>query len=196
MARYRPSFKLQQELKIAQAREDYQTEFYNQFPMVATVNNRKMIYAAYHGLFFDEDYVVKVSDKSATEFGGLDNLGLVNTEAIMKNASLKPDNITPSMVKMTYGATEPTARKAYNKNYGSRVINYARDTTGGQQAHFTAPISDRGAATTQGETPTAVNIEAVRAKAYDIATAKKTAIGDYGRFYFVLEKVSVSLRQT
>ena len=180
----KPIWQIQRELQYAQARENYYSDTTR--PIKTTVDPVPRGLAVYRSVFQRAggaavDYRVNYSEKAFTYFGGLGALGLIDV-ATSPEALPKPSNFTPSMVKAMVGDATPTAVRAYNGT-GRRYIKYSAGTTGSAQSHYQAPIAGTGATPTWDDVVTKFNA---------IVTARKPALGSYGRIYLEPESFSIS----
>jgi hypothetical protein len=173
------------EYDLAVARENY----YKNRPAstLTTVKKREIdsrVYASQSLKTGANSMLIKVpvSVPALAFFGGNTALGLRNIAAVTDPVASKPRNFHPAMVKAMKATSTPTAKVS---PWGSRVIKYSTDTTGTNQAHYSAPIS--------GITPV-VTYDNIDAKASAIFTAIQGSLGDidYARFYLIPEKFSNS----
>ena len=181
-----PIWKIQRELKYAQAREAYYADTTR--PIKSTVDAQPRTLAVYRSSVqriggAAVDYRVNISQKASTFFGGLTALGLIDP-ATAPEALPKPSNFKPATVKAMVGDATPTPKEAYNGT-GRRYIKYSANTAGEAQSHYQSPISGTGATPTWDDVVTKFNA---------ISTAKGGGLGVYGRLYLEPETFSLSGR--
>lgn len=121
---------------------------------------------------------IQASKSSIDKFGGLDALGLTETDP---TAVLVPRGFRPAKIRGTVGADTPTA--ATSPVSGRRVIKYSAEASGDAKANFTAPIG--GASDATQRTLFAAIVEAV-------AADFKADTGGYGRLWFTPEYLPTS----
>lgn len=180
----KPVWMIQRELEYAQARETYYRR--TDRPIKATRDAQPRQAVAYRPLFYKVGAAfpllkLQASEKALAWFGAA-NLGLSQTAENLAESQNRPYGFGPSLCRAMVGDATPTIKKAYN-NTGRRYIKYSGNTTGEAQAHYQAPIS------AGGTTPSIAELEN---KIQAIISVKKTAVGDYGRLYFDIEKYTKS----
>jgi hypothetical protein len=173
------------EYDLAVARENY----YKTKPAstLTTVKKREIdsrVYASQSLKTGTKSMLIKVpvSKPALTFFGGDAALGLRLIASVTDPVASKPKNFHPAMVKAMKATSTPTAKVS---PWGSRVIKYSTDTTGTNQAHYSAPISG---------TSDVVTYDNIDAKSSTLFNAIQGTLGDldYARFYLIPEKFSNS----
>jgi hypothetical protein len=178
MGRPTPVWQLTKQLAYAQKRAAYLARTDRTVKSSRDAAPRKLI--SYTPLFLKVGTTypklkINASEAAITEFG-LTNLGLTDSSTDLAASQSPPRGFRPSMVHMVKGDATPSVQTAAGS--GARYIKYSASTAGAAQASYSAPVS------AGNSTPT---VDEVETKVAAIATAKKTAIGDYGSIRLVLE---------
>jgi len=179
---------LERELAFARKRETFLKR--TDRPVKQTVDPRPKVLIGYRSSLIKIGATnallkIQVSQPSLVFLGNATALGLIaNTGAALDAAVPAPRGFKAALIKATVGDVTPNVRTA--EGSGRRYINYAANTQGNAQAHYSAPISKIGTTVTSDEQQNA-------------ATARATAIsgslgGEYGRVSFVPERFTQSLR--
>ena len=134
--------------------------------------------AQYKSTFTGRTYTVSASRKALQFFTGTSvNLATLGLAAPDIDDDKLPRGSKPALVIATVALAAPTPKTAIS---GRRYLKYTANNTQNNNSSFRAPISG---ATDDG----------LRTNFKNVFNAKKTAIGEYGRFSFRAESIATSL---
>jgi len=165
---------LERRLAALKARDKAIETRQKQAPKVGTGQSRQIVMADYRCTFLPEFFTVEADKEAVQFFGGLNDLGLQPLDDIHPPL---PRGFRPNLIKATRGNSSPTVETSGLTK--DKYLKYSISSTGNKRSTYTAPIA-------------ALNITVVD-RFRQIAKAKKSQIGDYGRIWLVIEKPAFSL---
>lgn len=138
-------------------------------PRVGTGGRRSMESYTYNSLFTTTNFTVLAPEAGVTFFGGAAALGL---DALGTEPAL-PRGFKPAKIRATVSIAAPTT--ATSALSGRRYLKYTAAAGGTTRNSYSSPLS--------ADTSVAL-VALFRA----VATAKKAAVGEYGRIWFEPER--------